>query len=198
MPISIFDIFGQPWTLLAVAVLFLLIVHCIYVFSSRPIKWWYYAVPFILAIGAFALDHFINTDSERIKTTIIAAYTAVQNEEVHALERTISTEYSDSAHKNKSVLMARAKNALAKSIVEDTFLKITESEINENNAELKLTARIMIDQKSMAGGFARQMFFKFEVELKKDSLDQWKISKVEIVEMNLQPASWKDISMSGW
>jgi len=72
------NIFEQPWLLLIASVVILLAVAVIRGLSPQRHRWWFWLLPVVIATAAFAIDFFVQTDTEKIKEAIAKAVKAVE------------------------------------------------------------------------------------------------------------------------
>jgi len=191
------DIFEQPFTLLFAAILTLFISVVNWMIS--PLKQSLYlkagiGAAIFLAIAAFAFDALVDTDREKINAVIERAVNAVENENCTAIGEIIAKNYRDSYHKTKKSLIYDCVKLLSEPLVEKTVTTTLSLETAPPQATTIFTVRIVFDKRSFAyQNFNRQMFAKVKVDLQKQSNKEWLISRVEIFEINRQPASWKTI-----
>lgn len=190
---KMFNIFEQSWSLLIVAILTLFIILTLRRIFPEKRRWWQLILPAFLAIAAFTLDFSVKTDLEKINAVINIGARAVEKENPDAIEAIISESYCDSYHNTKEVLMRYCRIVLSEPLVEKNYKTILEIEISQPEATVILTARIVFDKRSYVYDFNRLMLTKVKLELQKESDDQWLINRSEILEINRQPAKWRDI-----
>ena len=85
-----FNFFEQPWTLFITAVVVLYIVFRFRSFFPQKHRWWQWLIPVFIAIAAFGLEHFVETDLEKIKSVIKTGIKAVEEENPCVIEALIS------------------------------------------------------------------------------------------------------------
>lgn len=188
-----FNIFEQPWTLLAAAVISLLVILIIRVFLSQRHSWPLFAVPLLVAITGFGLDFFIKTDTEKIRSLITKTVNAVEAENADVIEPLIASDYSDSFHRTKAQLIFYAGVVLSKPLVEKIVKQILSLEISGAEATVVFTSRVVFDKRSEVRDFSKIMLFKVRCTLRKAIDNNWLISRGEILAVNNHPATWKDI-----
>lgn len=186
------NIFQQPWTLLAIAIIALVVLIKLRN-SLRPKKFLsLLAVPAILAVTAFALDHFVQTDMEKIAAVITTFENAIKNENPSAIGPLVAENYRDSFHKTKNRLIGHLNRRLSKPFAEKVITSILEKNIVGDTAELTLTARIVFDERNyLYQNYKPIIFVKFEMQLQKQPDKNWLITKAELVELDRRPFRWK-------
>lgn len=189
-----FDIFEQPWTLIGVAVLVFFGVLTFRSFFPEKRRWWQLLVPVFLVAAAFGVDMLVQTDTEKINSVIDAAIKAVQQEDCTAIGATIADDYSDSYHGTKGILMDHCRRELSKPLVnrgKKTGLLI---KISDSNATAVLFATIIFDKNSyISQNYKSFLLVKARLSLRKQPDKRWLINRIEILELDRLPASWKDI-----
>jgi len=193
------NIFEQPWTLLAVAVITLIVLLALrrtIEEKNRPYLW---LLPPLLAALAFGLDYLIETDLEKIKAVITTAVTAVEDENPDAIDPIIADSYHDSLHNTKKDLLYYCRRRLSEPLVEKNITRIISIDISGTEAVAIFTVRIVFDQRSyIAQAYKRLILTKVEVNLQKQPDNQWLISSAELLEIDLQPTGWRDIKQIKW
>jgi hypothetical protein len=195
-----FQVFEHPWGLLITAAVVALILLIIRSISPDKCRWWQWFLPLLIAAAAFGLDYFIQTDTEKIKSLIKTATTAVEEEDPDAIEQLISPYYHDSFHSSKENLMSHCRRTLSGPLVEENITRIGKIEFSspKTTAKATFTVRIRFDQESYIYDFKREMFTKVELDLQKEPDDRWLITRAEILAVDLQPFGWKDIKQTVW
>ena len=116
----------------------------------------------------------------------------VPQEDSDAIEAIISDNYHDSHHNTKKDLIYHCRAWLSKPLVEKNIKRILAIDISAPTATVDLSVRILFDKRSEVYGFRRQMFTKARLNLQKKQ-DRWLINRVEILEIDRQPADWQKI-----
>ncbi|UCF43314.1 MAG: hypothetical protein JSV99_12225 [Planctomycetota bacterium] len=193
------NICEQPWTLLATAVIALLAVLALRRTIQKKNLSYLWLLPPLLAALAFGLDYLVETDLEKIKAVITTAVTAVEDENPDAIEPIIADNYRDSLHSTKKDLLYYCRRRLSEPLVEKNITRITSIEISGTQAVAIFTVRIVFDQRSyIAQVYKRLVLTKVELNLQKQPDNQWLISNAELLEIDLQPTSWRDIKQIKW
>ncbi len=195
-----FQIFEHPWGLLITAAVVVLILLIIRSFSPDKHRRWQWFLPLLIVAAAFGLDHFIQTDAEKIKALIKTAVTAFEEENPDAIEQLISPYYHDSFHGSKQHLMSYCRATLSRPLVEENITRIGKIEFSSPNttATATFTVRIRFDQESYIYSFKREMFTRVQLNLQKEPDNRWLINRAEILAVDLQQAGWKDIKQTSW
>lgn len=154
-------------------------------------KWWFWLLPVIIAIAAFAVDFFVRTDAEQVRDVIYKAVRAVEREDVEAMEPLISEDYHDSATPSKQALLDRCRSWLAEPIIEKNVHRIISLQVRPPTAEAVFTVRVVFDPHGAVYEYSKMMLFRIQAEFRKEG-DDWQFSDVEVVE----PADWR-IMQSG-
>lgn len=191
-----FDLFEQPWGLLTVAVIVLLILLMFRSIFPEKRHWWQLALPAFLAAAAFGLDRLVQTDLEKINKVINTAVKAVEEEKPDAIDAIISENYSDSYHRNKRVLILHARRVLSDPVVEKNIKRILEINISpsKTTATATFTVRVVFDKRSYVyQSYKRIVLAKVEINLQKELGKGWLINQAELLELDRQPVNWQHI-----
>ena len=89
--------------------------------------------------------------------------------------------------------MSHCDNRLSQPLVDKCISRIISTDLSPRNAAVIFTARILFDEQSYIYDFRRQLFAKVKFDLQKEPDNQWRISRIEILEIDRQPADWKTI-----
>lgn len=203
------NIFEQPWTLLTAAVFALLVVLTIRQMFPEKACWWQLAIPLGLAIAAFGLDHFIETDFEKINNLTETSLKAVENEDLNTINNIVLHNYSDSYHKTKESLMAHCAILLSRTKI-STVKKLnqkmqidrgTESHIPDSQpartAIVQFKVAILFDQPPpglMELTGRNILTAEAKLYLVKDRSANWLINRAEILKINEQTSKWGHIN----
>ncbi|MHC4659134.1 MAG: hypothetical protein ACYS83_08155 [Planctomycetota bacterium] len=188
-----FDIFEQPWTLLTVAIIVLLVMLTVRKIFPEKRQWWQLALPALLAIAAFGSDWLVETDLEKVNTLINTGIKAVQEENPDTIDTIISANYGDSHHNTKEDLMAYCRMMLSEPLVEKNKKHALIIEISPPTATATLTVLTKFNKESFIYQNLRTLLTKIQLDLQKQPNKKWLINKAEILELNRQPTKWKHI-----
>ena len=188
------NIFEHPWGLITVAIITLLILLLFRSISPGKRRWWQWLLPALLVVAAFGLDFLVETDLEKINIVINTAVLAVEDEDPDSIELIIAGNYSDSYHGSKNALMSDCRATLSEPLVEKNIKRIVSIDIQPPEATIIFTVRILFDRRSYVfQSFKQQMLTKVEVDLQKQPDNRWLINCVELLEIDLHPADWRNI-----
>jgi len=189
----VFDIFEQPWTLLIIAIVILLVLLMIRRIFPEKYHWSQLTLPVFLTVTAFGLDFLVQTDLEKINTVISTAVKAIEQENPDAIEPIISEDYSDSYHKNKTALMRHCRRTLSEPLVEKGIIRISSIDIQGLNAIAVFTVRMVFDKRSFVyQSYKRIILAKVKIKLRKEQ-NKWLINQAELLELDRRPVNWGDI-----
>ena len=188
-----FDFFEQPYTLIGAAILVLFGILTFRSFCPEKCRWWQLFIPVFLTIIAIGTDMLVQTDLEKINSVINAAIKAVQQEDYRAIEETIADNYSDSYHMTKQDFMAHCKRELSKPLVEKIKKPSRQIKISDLNATVTLFTVIILDKNSDISQYKSFLLIKAGLSLQKQPDKKWLISRIEILEIDQNPFSWKSI-----
>jgi hypothetical protein len=188
-----FDFFEQPYTLIGAAILVLFGILTFRSFCPEKRRWWQLLIPVFFVVAAFGLDMLVQTDLEKINSVINAAINAVQQEDYRAIGATIDNNYSDSYHNTKQQLLDHCKRTLSKSLVDKIRKPSRLIDISDSNATATLFAMIILDKNSDLSQYKSFFEVKARLSFRKQPDKTWLISRIEILEIDRQPFSWKSI-----
>lgn len=190
-----FNIFEQPWGLLTVAAIVLIVTLILRTFLPDKKHWWQLLLPALIVAAAFGLDFLVETDLEKIKGVITTVVKAVKQEDPDAIGPLIADDYRDPRHRTKARLMNHCRRRLSQPLVDKIIKSILAVEISSPRATTIFTVRIVFDERSnVYQNFMRIMLVKVKLDLEKQSDDRWLINRTEILEINRQPANWRNIN----
>ncbi len=189
-----FDFFEQPYTLIGAGVIVLFVVFTFRSIIPEKRHWWQFLVPVFVAAGGVGLDMLVQTDLEKINTVIGTVIKAVEEEDCDSIEVLIAEDYRDSFHKTKWDLMAHCKRKLTPPLVEKNKKTACLVELSPPQATSILFVLTTFDKNSyVSENYKSLIFFKIELSFQKQPDKTWLISRGELLEIDKQPAKWKDI-----
>ncbi len=192
-------IFEQPWPLLITAATVLLLVLILRSILPEKRHAWQWLLPALLVAAAFGLDYLVETDLEKINAVIDIAVMAVEEENPDVIEAIIADNYRDSFHKSKNELMHHCRVKLAEPLIEKNIKRIQAVEVSSQNATAAFTVRMLFDKRSYVyRSFKERLHVKAELNLHKQPDGRWLITRAEILELDLRPVNWKDITQARW
>jgi hypothetical protein len=194
-----FNIFENPWGLITIAVVVLLVLLMFRSIFPEKRRWWQWLLPAFLAVAAFGLDFLVETDLEKINAVIDKGVKAVEDEDPDVIELIIADDYADSYHSSKSVLMAHCREILSEPLVEKNIKRTVSTTILPLKATVIFTVRILFDKQSYVyQSFKSQMLTEVQADLQKQPDNRWLISRVELLKIDFQPADWQSIKKADW
>jgi hypothetical protein len=184
----------------------LLVVFVFRALFPQRRKWWLWLLPVLLAASAFALDFFVETDAEKVRTVLARAVKAVEKENPELLTPLFSDDYRDSFHASKEALLNNCRWWLSQPLIEKNVLRIVSLEVNPpkarldspssaRRAEAVFTVRVVFDPQGPVFEYRKMMIFKLRADFRKQG-SGWFFSRVEVLEIDLHPADWQHIQ--GW
>jgi len=189
------NIFENPWGLLAAAFAGALIIWIFRCITPEKMHWKLWMIPFVIGFAAFGLDHFVETDNEKIEKTIYSLIKAVEQEDSDAIASLIAENYSDSYHKTKKIFISHCKARLEKPIIEKAIPRIVSLEQTSPETVVIFTVRVLFDKQSDISQIYKQdVFFKIQTNLEKQADNRWLINRIEILEIDRFGANWYGIS----
>lgn len=189
-----FNFFEQPWTLTGVAVLVLLALLQFRSIFPEKRHWWQLLLPVFLTAFAFGLDFFVKTDLEKIRAVVQIGIKAVEQENCYAIEAIIAENYSDSHHDTKASLMTHCRDELARSPVEKNKKVSLFIEITSPQATADLTVWMRFNEAAfIAQNYKALFLIEVKLHLQKQPDKSWLINRVELIEVDKQPVSWRQV-----
>ncbi len=150
--------------------------------------------PLVATIAAFGLDTLVQTDLEKINSVISTVIKAVEEEDCNAIEAIIAENYRDSYHNTKRHLLTHCRRRLTPSLIEKNKKTASLVELSPPNATATLFMLTTFDKNSsISVNYKSFLFSKIEFRLQKQHDKTWLINRVEILELDRQPAKWNDI-----
>ena len=189
-----FDFFEQPWTLIGAAVLILFGIFTFRSVFPEKRRWWQLLVPLVVVGIAFGLDAIVQTDLEKINTVIDTGIKAVKEEDLRAVERIVSERYSDSYHRSKRRLLDHFNQVLSEPLIANHKQTGRLIDIKGSQATVILFTTVTFEKNSrIAQNFTSFLMTKTKLALEKQPDDQWLLKRIEVLELNRQPANWGHI-----
>lgn len=189
-----FEIFEQPWTLLGVSVIALLVILTIRSVWPEKRRWWQLLIPAAIAIAAFGLDFFVQTDLEKINALIDTGIKAVEKEDCNAIAAIIAGNYRDSFHNSKKDLMSHCRVRLTPGLVTKNKKNACLVELSPPAATATIFILITFSKDSyISQEYKPSLFLKAKLYLQKQLDKNWLITRAEVLEIDRQPVNWQQI-----
>ena len=187
------NIFENAWLFLSIAVVAVCAVWVVRVFSRDKFGVFYYFVPILIVLLGLGIDFFVKTDLEIINSNLKKLVKAAQNEDCDSIGALLVEDYKDSLHSNKELFIDHCKTVLVAPLIETNVLRILSIQSKSETVEVEFTVNVFFDKDSYAAEYKPIMFVKTSVELKKYAKNQWLINRIELLELDKQPAKWRHI-----
>jgi len=200
-----FNIFEQPYTLLAVAIIAYLVIVVVRI--ARPVerKWRHFLPVFLIVISAFGLDLLVQTDLEKINTILDTCRKAIEQEDTETIAGFISPDYRDSTHNTGGMLMAVCQALLSEPLVEKITQTNKEIQLSQaaekgsaglaRQATATLGGLVILEQQSAYSQYKSFVLLKGRLYFQKDSAKEWLIHRVELLEIDRHKMSWKGVGL---
>jgi len=185
------NFFEQPWTLLGAAVLVLFGVLTFRSVWSEKRRPWQWLLPVGVAVLGVGLDLAVATDLEKINQVIKTGLKAVQEENCAAIAPLIAADYQDSYHKSKESLLDRCRARLVPPAVQKIRKVSSKIEITSPNAKAALSVWMTFDKDSVwAQAYKPTALIAADLYFHKQPDGTWRVSRVEVREVDKMPATW--------
>ena len=190
-----FNIFQQPWTMLVIAFIALDVIWCANMFKTENFNKWIWLTPLLIALLGFALDFLVKTDREKVNILINSAINAAQEENIPAIDAIIAENYQDSGHKTKPDLMRYCTRMLSGPFIEKNTKMGSTLEITPPAAKATINVMTRFDPNSFVyQNNIRAMMVKVEIFMQKQPDKSWLINQTELLEINKQPTTWRQVN----
>ena len=104
--------FESPWILIIVSVALFCVISIFRNAKPEKARWWQFLIPLIVLGAAFAVDYFVQTDTEKIETRIITARDAVLERNPQTIINMIDEDYLDPGRVNKLMISSKCRQYL--------------------------------------------------------------------------------------
>lgn len=189
-----FDFFEQPWTLIGGAVLVLFGMLTFRSVFPEKRRWWQMLVPALIVAVAFGLDAIVQTDLEKINAVIDTGIKAVKEEDFRAIESILSDRYRDSYHRSKQHLLDHFKRVLSEPLIANHKQTGRLIDVKQQQATVVLFTTVTFEKNSrIAQNFTSFLMTKTKLALRKQPDENWLLTRIEVLELNRQPANWGHI-----
>lgn len=189
----VFNIFEQPWTLLAAAALYLLVIITLHKTALTKPHRWHWLIGLLFVTAAIGIDKLIETDLEKITATINSVAKAIKDQNPDAIAPLIAENYSDSQHRTKTHLLSRCRSTLSQPFIDKAIIRIVSLDVENPKAAVIFTARVIFDPSSDIYYYKTQIFAKLKMRMHRQPNAQWLITNIEIIEIDRQKTNWRDI-----
>ena len=190
-----FNVFESPWAIIIAAFVVQIILWIAAGFMSPKKRWIVWIIPAVIILLAFGIDFSVSTDAEQINGTVSSIVKAGEKEDCPAIEKLLSSDYRDSFHASKEGFVRSCNKWLIEPFIEKTVKRQLSIEKDGLSASAVYTIRVVFDQNSFpAQNYRPLLFSTVQFELKKQEV-KWLISRIEVLEIDKQPAKWENLSI---
>jgi len=186
-----YNIFQQPWLLLALSFVLLVIVYIIRTSFPEKQKSWHLILPVLIIVLALGLDYLVKTDHEKVQTTLEDIVTATLNRDVNTIDKLIAEDYSDRHHPNKQSIMELCKIVVKIHNIKSMTITSQDITVEGKKANAEMLVRLRMHDSNSAIPAPEWNYAKVKLFLNKQPDKSWQIKSTELVEVNKQPVSWK-------
>ncbi|MBW8017370.1 MAG: hypothetical protein FVQ82_14410 [Planctomycetes bacterium] len=186
-----FNIFQQPWALLAVSFVLLVVVYIMRTSYPEKQKWWHLLIPVLVIVLAFGLDHLVKTDREKVKDALENIITATMDKDIEAIDRLIAEDYKDRHHPSKPFIMTTCRIVVKRHNIKSITMTYHNIVIEGKEANTEIIVRLRMDTSSTTMLTPEYNYAKVKLTLKKKPDETWVIKSTELVEVNKTPVNWK-------
>lgn len=186
-----FNIFQQPWALLAVSFVLLVVVYIMRTSYPEKQKFWHLLIPVFVITLAFGLDYLVKTDQEKIKRTLENIVTATMDKDVTAIEKLIAKDYFDRHHPTKQAIMNTCKFVVKRHNIKSITMTYHDILVDGKKANAEIIVRLRMNPATTAMPTPEYNFAKLKLDLKKNPNETWQIKSTQLVEVNKNPVNWK-------
>ena len=185
-----FNIFQQPWVLLIVSFVLLVIVYIIRTSYPEKERWWFLLIPVFAVILAFGLDYLVKTDHEKVKGVLEDIITATMNKDVDAIDELIAEDYHDRHHPTKQSIMNTCKFVVARHNIKSITMAQRNIIIDGPEANVELSVILRMDTSKTAMPTPELNSAKLKLTITKKTDQSWVIQSTQLVEVNKNPVNW--------
>lgn len=179
------DVFEQPWTLLAAAIVVLLVVLTVRSVLPEKRRFWQWLLPLGVATLALGLDAAVATDLEQINGLLKTGIQAAQTEDCAAIGRLLSPDYADSYHKSKEAALAHCRSRLVPPAIENIHKIASEIKITPPEAVATFNLLVRFEENSVwARSYKPTALVVIQFHLRRQADGTWLVRRAEIVEVD--------------
>ena len=192
---SMWNVFEQPWTGLAIAVVVLNVMAVVRWFVPLERKWLFIPSAAI-AIAALMLWYFVETDREKAKKVFSRAVTAVRQQKPDDMEKLIAPDYSDPAHPTKRDFVRSWQIWLDEVKLENVATSNAVYEMSEGRAAITFSWMLRFGKQPgtfdyMSGSI---LYGRAKVYIGGSRGRDWLIQSSELLELMSRPTSWRRVN----
>ena len=178
------NIFQNPWLLLILSFVVLVVVTSIRRSQPEKAHWWQPILPLLVAVAAFGADMLVVTDHEAIEAVIDSVMQAVIVQDAEKIDGFISESYRDTSHRSKAKLTAYCQRLLREPVAEKVKYRYFLLDITAPDAQVETEVVVHLHPESRYAMVGTLTFVKMKIALKKGSDKDWLITGSEITSVN--------------
>ena len=189
-----FNVFQQPWTLIIVGTICLLVIlifRAAFVDKKRP---WQLALPFVIVGLAFGLDFAVQTDYEKIITALNGAIDSFEAKQTESIEEVIADDYADAVHNSKGLMLAYCQGLFNVAPVRKISILTKEIAVEESIAVFTAEVVVHFAKESEFAKMGKSlMLVKGQLFLKKTDDKRWLVYSSQLLELDRKSVNWQQI-----
>jgi hypothetical protein len=189
------NIFEQPWTGLAVALIALNVMAVVRWFVPLERRW-LFIPPAVIAVLALALCYLIETDREKAQRVFSMAVKAVREQNPGAMEKLIAPDYSDPAHPTKRDFVNSWQIWLGEVKLENVGTSNVVYEMGEGKATVTFNWLLRFGKKPGTSDYLSGsiLYGRAKVQIGRSTGAKWLIQSSELLEIMNRPTSWRRVN----
>jgi len=190
------NIFEYPFVGIGLAVVSMIALWIFGAFFPQKRRRWHFAVPFVIAILAFAVAFFVQTDREKILSAVSKGIKAFELQNIEPISRIIADDYSDAAHSSKELILAYCQALFQTATVEKVTTFSRNTEIKGVKAVFTTEALVKFTENSEIARMGKAFLIvkaRFYFKKTQPQADKWLINSSEILELDRNPVSWNQL-----
>ncbi len=189
------SIFENPILMIVLSLVALCVVGTVRAVFPDKRRLWLFLFPLGIALAGISLDALVQSDREKIRSTVKAAMKAVERADIAALGRCLAEDYQDSFHHSKIQLLQHAEEGLERSaLVKAKIAGLSVPQPKGSDARTFITAHLTFTPDSfVAKNYKALVIAEIEFRLHKQPNGQWLITSIEVTEVDKQPLRWPQI-----
>ena len=182
-----YNIFQNPWLLFSISMAVLLVTVMFRMARPEKARFWQLIIPFVLAVMAFGIDHFVKTDYEKIELTIKQSVKAVVDCDLALVAENISPDYYDQRNSSKQQLMKSLREITSRVGIEKIKIRQNLIKTAKMTGSSELRIAVFMQPKSDFAPGKTLMFVKFKLHFRKTGNKEWQIYTTELISINDDP-----------
>ncbi|MCF7973286.1 MAG: hypothetical protein K9N55_05695 [Phycisphaerae bacterium] len=190
------NVFEQPWLLTAIAFGLFLLIGTFRSAYPEKVKAWTWGVPALILAAGFGLDYGVQTDHEKVLTTLKQLVQCAQIQDAQGIDRLTAPDYSDSYHRSKTRLLTHIESRFSRPVFEKIkVLSLYVETLDNGTATAALNTTVIFHPEStVAQVVGRSLIARVTFIVSRQTNGQWLLRNMELVEVNRQPVNWRQAS----